>query len=167
MGVYVYVDGFNLYYGALKKTPYRWLDLGALLTHLIPAKYTVTKIKYFTAHVSGATDPDAPRRQAIYLNALRTLPTIEIFYGNFLSKNIWRPLINLPVGNETIRSPIPVVLPPGDHVVTGTRKQTVPVGIYPPPGTKRPKAALQPLPDALVTLVHAMEEKGSDVNLAA
>ncbi len=26
----VYVDGFNLYYGCLKGTPYRWLDLGAL-----------------------------------------------------------------------------------------------------------------------------------------
>ena len=25
---YVYVDGFNLYYGALKRTPYKWLDLG-------------------------------------------------------------------------------------------------------------------------------------------
>ena len=23
----VYVDGFNLYYGAVKGTPYKWLDL--------------------------------------------------------------------------------------------------------------------------------------------
>jgi len=25
----VYIDAFNLYYGFLRKTPYRWLDLGA------------------------------------------------------------------------------------------------------------------------------------------
>ncbi len=26
----IYIDGFNLYYGALKDTPYKWLDLKAL-----------------------------------------------------------------------------------------------------------------------------------------
>jgi hypothetical protein len=26
----VYVDGFNLYYGCLKGTPYKWLDLDAM-----------------------------------------------------------------------------------------------------------------------------------------
>ena len=26
----VYVDAFNLYYGSLRKTPYKWLDLLAL-----------------------------------------------------------------------------------------------------------------------------------------
>lgn len=30
MATNVYVDAFNLYYGCLKGTPYRWLDLGAL-----------------------------------------------------------------------------------------------------------------------------------------
>jgi hypothetical protein len=28
--VNVYIDGFNLYYGAVKGSPYKWLDLGAL-----------------------------------------------------------------------------------------------------------------------------------------
>jgi hypothetical protein len=32
----VYVDGFNLYYGALKGTPHRWLDLAALADLLLP-----------------------------------------------------------------------------------------------------------------------------------
>ncbi len=32
----VYVDGFNLYYGALKRTPYKWLDLGKLAEILLP-----------------------------------------------------------------------------------------------------------------------------------
>lgn len=32
----VYVDGFNLYYGAVRKTPYRWLNLDALFKLLLP-----------------------------------------------------------------------------------------------------------------------------------
>ena len=33
--VIVYVDGFNLYYGSLKRTPYKWLDLGRLYGHFL------------------------------------------------------------------------------------------------------------------------------------
>jgi hypothetical protein len=32
----VYVDAFNLYYGCLKGTPYRWLDLDAFCRQLLP-----------------------------------------------------------------------------------------------------------------------------------
>jgi hypothetical protein len=32
----VYVDAFNLYYGCLRGTPYRWLDLAALCRRLLP-----------------------------------------------------------------------------------------------------------------------------------
>jgi hypothetical protein len=48
----VYVDGFNLYYGALKRTPYKWLDLGKLAEILLPTD-TVQEIHYFTARVSS------------------------------------------------------------------------------------------------------------------
>lgn len=168
MRTFVYVDGFNLYYGALKGTPFRWLDVKALTVQLIPNAYNIIRIKYFTARVSGASNPDAPRRQHVYLNALRTIPEVETHFGNFLAKNIWRPILNLPVGNETISSPAPVVIPPGQHNVTGNRPQTLAVGNYPPPRTPRRRRPVQnPLPDAVLAEVHAMEEKGSDVNLAA
>ena len=37
----VYVDGFNLYYGCLKSTPYKWLD-PVSYTHLtLPTKRIV------------------------------------------------------------------------------------------------------------------------------
>lgn len=56
----VYVDAFNLYYGALKGTPYKWLDLRALCAVMIP-KNTVTCIKYFTARCNRVqTIPDSP-----------------------------------------------------------------------------------------------------------
>jgi hypothetical protein len=46
----VYVDGFNLYYGALKNTPYKWLDLDALLRTILPA-YEIHRIRYFSARI--------------------------------------------------------------------------------------------------------------------
>ncbi len=45
---YVYIDGFNLYYGALKKTPYRWLDLAELCRLMLPTS-DVQRINYYTA----------------------------------------------------------------------------------------------------------------------
>jgi uncharacterized LabA/DUF88 family protein len=81
----VYIDGFNLYYGAVKNTPYRWLDL-LQLCRLMTPNDNIREIKYFTARVSSRPhDPDAPTRQQIYLRALRTLPNLQIFYGHFLT----------------------------------------------------------------------------------
>jgi hypothetical protein len=31
----VYVDGFNLYFGVLKRTPYKWLDLQRLFESVL------------------------------------------------------------------------------------------------------------------------------------
>ena len=81
----VYVDAFNLYYGCLKGTPYRWLDLGALCRRLLP-KDGINRIRYFTATVSARPDnPDAPQRQQVYLRALETIPGLSIHYGHYLS----------------------------------------------------------------------------------
>ncbi len=90
----VYIDGFNLYYGALRGTSYKWLDPMALCRVMIPTNQ-VTKIKYFTARVSPRpSDPDQPNRQNIYLRALRTIPGLEIYFGHFLSHVVSMPLAN-------------------------------------------------------------------------
>ena len=47
----VYIDGFNLYYRALRGTPHRWLDLAAMARAALAADHAVEKIKYYTAHV--------------------------------------------------------------------------------------------------------------------
>ena len=53
MPTYIYIDGFNFYYGAVRGTPYKWLDFMALFTKLLkPPKYEILSIKYFTALVS-------------------------------------------------------------------------------------------------------------------
>ncbi|MEX0839747.1 MAG: NYN domain-containing protein [Parvibaculum sp.] len=98
MRVFVYVDGFNLYYRALKNTPYKWLNLVELSKRLAPhADDTVEAVRYFTARVSARSgSPDAPRKQQIYLSALGTLPDVEIHYGKFLPKTKRRPLVADP-----------------------------------------------------------------------
>ena len=66
----IYIDGFNLYYGALKGTKFKWLDLQTLFQKLLGDHHTITEIKYFTARVSARdSDPDAPNRQDAYLNS--------------------------------------------------------------------------------------------------
>lgn len=88
--LYIYIDGFNLYYGCLKDTPYRWLDVSRLCAFLFPHD-EIVKIKYFTAPIKirkNDTDRDRPNRQQIYFRALRTLPNVEIIEGIFLSHNV-------------------------------------------------------------------------------
>jgi uncharacterized LabA/DUF88 family protein len=94
MATNVYVDAFNLYYGCLKGTAYRWLDLDALCARLLP-KDELHRIRYFTATVSARPDnPDAPQRQQVYLRALATIPGLSIHYGHYLSHVTRMPLAN-------------------------------------------------------------------------
>jgi uncharacterized LabA/DUF88 family protein len=79
----VYVDGFNLYYGALRGGPYKWLNLERYFRLLLPND-NIQKIRYFTAKVVGA---DAAK-QAAYLAALATLPLVEVILGKFKTKQI-------------------------------------------------------------------------------
>ena len=71
MRTFVYVDGFNLYYGALKGTPSKWLDQQVLLATVLQPHHDILTVKYFTARVSGTpADPSKPQRQDVYLRAL-------------------------------------------------------------------------------------------------
>ena len=97
---YVYVDGFNLYYGAVKGTAYKWLDIQKMVQLILP-KNQILKIKYFTALVNARPqDPDQPIRQQMYLRALRTIPNLEIIRGHFLSHTVWMTLANPSPGQN-------------------------------------------------------------------
>jgi hypothetical protein len=100
----VYVDAFNLYFGSLKNTPYRWLNLEALCAAYLPGNL-ITNIKYFTAKVSARpNDPQQPVRQQAYLRALETLPTVSIIYGHYLSHVVSARLANPPpVGSAFVQ----------------------------------------------------------------
>lgn len=93
----IYIDGFNLYYLAVRGTAYKWLDPAKLCQLLLPGQQ-LNQIRYFTARVhSRPRDPQAPRRQAIYLRALETLPNLTIHYGMFRNRQKWAmPVHPLP-----------------------------------------------------------------------
>lgn len=81
----VYIDGFNFYYGAVKKTPYKWLDYSTLFRILLP-QHQIKTIYYFTALVdSRPSDPDKRTRQETYIRALKTIPNLKVVYGSFLT----------------------------------------------------------------------------------
>ena len=93
----VYVDGFNLDYGALKGTKFKWLNLVELAHNILPSDHELDRRVYFTARSSGVLNRQSPANQQVYLNALQSLPEVEIHFGSFLAKTVWRPLVNLPV----------------------------------------------------------------------
>lgn len=91
----VYVDGYNLYYGCLKKTPYKWLDLVKLFEHhLLPQaapdqfSASAVSVKYFTADIKeqASFDETSLADQNTYHRALEaTYPTekLDIIKGYF------------------------------------------------------------------------------------
>src|SRR5713226_9333327 len=100
---YVYVDGFNLYYGALKRTPYKWLDLAKLCQVMLPND-KVASIQYFTARVSARPhNPSAPLDQQVYLRALRTIPNLSITFGHFLTHPVPMMLSGVSPPKKSLR----------------------------------------------------------------
>lgn len=84
---FVYIDGFNMYYGCCKGTPYRWVDPLSLCQKLLRPHQEIEKIWYFSAEVKPRpNDGDILGRQRAFMRALRTLPNLEIELGMFLEK---------------------------------------------------------------------------------
>lgn len=91
----VYIDGYNLYYGCLKKTPYKWLDLVKLFEdHLLPQAapemFTANEVslKYFTADIKeqASFDESSLADQNTYHRALEAsypLEKLEIIKGYY------------------------------------------------------------------------------------
>ena len=85
----VYVDSWNLYYGCLKGTPYRWIDIAEMVRLSMPAHYQIDRIRFFTATaMERPGDPQQLIRQLTLFRALRTLPILTMHYGTFLVKHV-------------------------------------------------------------------------------
>ncbi|MFA5304314.1 MAG: NYN domain-containing protein [Candidatus Omnitrophota bacterium] len=97
---WIYIDGFNLYYRGLKDSPYKWLDLKKLCQTILDKTHKIEEIKYFTATVSGKTDPHKPKNQQTYIKALKEYTSgFSEYYGHFLSHDAWAILAN-PTDNQ-------------------------------------------------------------------
>lgn len=154
MRIGVYVDGFNLYYGARgicgRGTPgWRWLDLRGLANSLVRRHTSwpdaeVVRVVYCTARIDGASNPSGQADQDIYLKALVAAGSVDhIEYGTYVSHVKTGPLaVKDPQGRpQLVRSEWPV---------------------------KVQDAHGDPVPGAVFMVSYAnREEKGSDVNVAA
>ena len=72
-----FIDGYNLFYGLLAGTPFKWLDLPALLTYITkiqnPASETA-QVNYFTSPVLpplATRGKESAEAQDVYIRALK------------------------------------------------------------------------------------------------
>ena len=100
---FVYIDGLNLYY-RIKKTPFRWLNLDKFVKACLDQnKHDIQKIKFFTARTKKSVDgPGQNTRQDLYLQAVQTLPNLEIVWGQFKKRQVRGFLCNSQ-GHETTK----------------------------------------------------------------
>lgn len=92
MRTYVYVDGFNLYYGSVDGTNLKWLDIVKLCRELLPND-TIERVHYCTALTKDTSrDPTKSTRQQMFIRALETFPEINVTYGSFLENKKKMPL---------------------------------------------------------------------------
>lgn len=102
----VYVDGFNLYYRALKGTQYRWLDLLELSRRMVSAQNHIHLIRYFTARVrANSYKPDQHVKQDQYLRAVQAHcgNCLSIHESQFYQHNVRMPLAHpVPGGPRTV-----------------------------------------------------------------
>lgn len=154
MRVGVYVDGFNLYYGARtlcgRGTPgWRWLDIRALAGALVRERRDwdgarIAKVIYCTALIDGAENPSGHADQDVYLKALLATGSVDhIEHGYYVSR--------------VKRAPLATADDKGRPVLATARW---PVMVRGPAGI--------PVRDATFVVSYAYrEEKGSDVNIAS
>lgn len=102
---YVYVDGFNFYYGIFHKNPkaqyLKWLDFFRL-SELLLKDYDIIKIKYFTALVDSHRDETKSTRQQCYWKAMEVFhgDKFQIIEGNFRTDPRIRPIARFQFKKE-------------------------------------------------------------------
>ncbi|MGI8647980.1 MAG: hypothetical protein ACR2JX_07130 [Mycobacteriales bacterium] len=103
MRVGVYIDGYNLYYGARglcgrSTSGWRWLDVKNLTADLVATRSlwngaVIENVTYCTARISGAGNMNGQREQDVYLRALnRSGSATRISYGNYVARVATAPL---------------------------------------------------------------------------
>lgn len=99
MRTIVYIDGYNLYYGLLRKSKLKWLDIVTLFEkHVLDKSAEVIEVRYYTAPVLGrmSDDNESPQRQRQYLQALRKMypNKLVIIEGKILATKPHQRLVN-------------------------------------------------------------------------
>ena len=146
MAFHVFIDGLNLYKGALSKRPdLKWLDLIELSKELM-GKYPPAFIYYFTSPMKRRFSGDlSPERQATYIRVLGH-QGIRIIKGKTVRYQKW--LRHTEFERERFVQPtFPRLFGVSDYLIRRVWKAS--------------------LPDAPKSKVELLSEKASDVNLAS
>lgn len=153
MRIGVYVDAYNLYYGGRdvcgRGTPgWRWLDVRSLVRNVVELQgawsgASIERVVYCTARIDAKTNPSAQRDQDVYLKALLGSGSVDhIEYGNYVART---------------KSALLAV---DDKKAPKIFTSAWPVMVRDSSGENVKNAQF------MVRYLH-MEEKGSDVNVAA
>ncbi|KWT59912.1 NYN domain-containing protein [Streptomyces albus subsp. albus] len=153
MRVGVYVDAYNVYYGARGlcgrgKAGWRWLDVRGMASSLISARHdwagaAISRVVYCTARIDASTNASGHRDQDIYLKALIASGSVDhIEYGKYAYRVKQAPMaVKDRRGRPQLVSPQWPVMIQNDG---------------------------SPCNDAIFMVSYAnREEKGSDVNVAS
>jgi uncharacterized LabA/DUF88 family protein len=155
MRVGVYIDGFNLYYGARGLcgrgvAGWRWLDLRELSATLLTgpgahwADSSISRVVYCTARIKGAGDQSGQHDQDVYLRALKGHGSVDVMeMGTYVSRVATAPLATADKKQR------PVLTTP-----------SWPLMVRDSNGDDSPQATF-------MASVARREEKGSDVNVAS
>lgn len=154
MRVGVYIDGYNLYYGARgicgRSAPgWRWLDLREMVEDLIARRSkwsgaVIENVTYCTARISGASNSEGQREQDVYLRALtQTKSATRISYGTYVARVATAPLARKGPSGKPI-----LVEPDWPIMIQDSAGQDVPGATF-------------------MASVARREEKGSDVSVAS
>lgn len=155
MRVGVYIDGYNLYYGARAQcgrgtAGWRWLDVRAMVHDLVAAQRgwagaALDRVVYCTARIDAVTNPSGHHDQDVYLKALVASSSVDLIeFGNYVSR---------------VKAALAATKDPT------TRRPVVASSQWP---LMIQSASGAPVEDAryMVSYLH-QEEKGSDVNVAS
>jgi hypothetical protein len=154
MHVGVYVDGYNLYYGARSScgrstAGWRWLDVKAMAEALVQERTDwrpahVACVVYCTARVDAIESPSSYADQDVYLKALLAAGSVDhIEFGQYVARVKSAPLaVKAPNGRpRLVRPQWPVMIQDGTGAAASDARFMVSVA--------------------------QREEKGSDVNVAS
>ncbi len=101
-----YIDGFNLYYGCLKSTQYKWVDLFKLCQRIATEhnpSAELVQVKFFTADIKARLSrhgDTALHSQQSYHRALQALyqpPQLEIIKGYYTIQQATQPPYKKPI----------------------------------------------------------------------
>ena len=104
----VYIDGYNLYYGLLKGTKFKWLDVVKLFDkHVLDENAELIEVRYYTAPVLGrmSDDPRSTQRQRQYLQALKIINPnrLKIIEGQIVASKPYQRLVKpIPQAPELV-----------------------------------------------------------------